>query len=103
MNVNDSEKAAGLLAAEGYREASGPEQADVVFVNTCAVREKAAEKLYSSLGRLGRLANGPERRIVVGGCVAQLHGEEIRERADGVDVLVGTHAISRIPELLRGN
>ncbi len=105
MNVNDSEKAAGLLLAEGYRQAQAPEGADVVFVNTCAVREKASQKLYSSLGRLQRLRERGQAgmRVVVGGCVAQLHGAEIRERAPEVDVLVGTHAIARIPELLRGH
>jgi tRNA-2-methylthio-N6-dimethylallyladenosine synthase len=105
MNVNDSEKAAGLLLAEGYRQVQDPEDADVVFVNTCAVREKASEKLYSSLGRLARLRERgqAQMRVVVGGCVAQLHGAEIRARAPEVDVLVGTHAIARIPELLRGH
>lgn len=106
MNVNDSEKVAGLLLAEGYQPAAGPDVADFVFINTCAVREKASEKLYSALGRLkrrraGRLDPSP-LRIGVGGCVAQLHGEEIRERAPEVDVLVGTHTLGRVPELLRG-
>lgn len=104
MNVNDSEKVAGLLMADGYEAAASAEGADFVFVNTCAVREKAKEKLYSSLGRFARLRQrgGADLRIGVGGCVAQLHGEEIRARAPEVDVLVGTHTIARIPELLRG-
>jgi tRNA-2-methylthio-N6-dimethylallyladenosine synthase len=101
MNVNDSEKVAGLLTARGYEAAAAPEAADFVFINTCAVREKASEKLFSSLGRLQRLkAERPELRLGVGGCVAQLHGTEILERAPGVDVLVGTHTLARVPDLL---
>ena len=102
MNVNDSEKAAGLLLAEGYEAAEGPEAADVVFINTCAVREKAADKLYHALGRLKSLkARRPETVISVGGCVAQLEGPAIRERAPTVDVLIGTHNVARLPELVR--
>src|SRR6185436_10323710 len=103
MNVNDSEKVAGLLRAEGHAAAASADQADFVFINTCAVREKASEKLYSALGRLERTRRrrGGELRIGVGGCVAQLHGEEITQRAPQVDVLVGTHTLGRVPELLR--
>jgi len=100
MNVNDSEKVAGLLEADGYAAAASADGADFVFVNTCAVREKATEKLYSSLGRLRR-GDGRGRQIGVGGCVAQLHGTEILDRAPKIDLLVGTHNISRIPALLR--
>jgi tRNA-2-methylthio-N6-dimethylallyladenosine synthase len=102
MNVNDSEKVAGLLEAEGYVPASAAREADVVFVNTCAVREKAADKLYHALGRLKALRRErPGLRIGVGGCVAQLQGTAILERAPQVDVLVGTHNVARVPELLR--
>jgi tRNA-2-methylthio-N6-dimethylallyladenosine synthase len=101
MNVNDSEKVAGLLRAEGYEPTETPADADFVFVNTCAVREKAAEKLFSSLGRLKQLkATRPDLKIGVGGCVAQLEGTAILERAPYVDVLVGTHNIARVPELV---
>jgi tRNA-2-methylthio-N6-dimethylallyladenosine synthase len=101
MNVNDSEKVAGLLLAEGHERAARPEQADFVFVNTCAVREKASEKLYHSLGRLAHMKRRqPGLKIGVGGCVAQLQGEEILERAPQLDVLVGTHTLARVPELL---
>jgi tRNA-2-methylthio-N6-dimethylallyladenosine synthase len=100
MNVNDSEKVAGLLLADGYEKAQGAGEADFVFVNTCAVREKASEKLYSALGRL-RSNGRPGQRIGVGGCVAQLHGKEILERAGDIDLLVGTHNLSRIPGLLK--
>jgi tRNA-2-methylthio-N6-dimethylallyladenosine synthase len=102
MNVNDSEKVAGLLQAEGYEATSEARQADVVFINTCAVREKASEKLYHALGRLKGLKRERKDLLVgVGGCVAQLQGPAILERAPQVDVLVGTHTIARVPELLR--
>jgi tRNA-2-methylthio-N6-dimethylallyladenosine synthase len=101
MNVNDSEKVAGLLRADGYVPTETAADADFVFVNTCAVREKAAEKLFSSLGRLKRLkATRPDLKIGVGGCVAQLEGTAILERAPYVDVLVGTHNVARVPELV---
>jgi tRNA-2-methylthio-N6-dimethylallyladenosine synthase len=102
MNVNDSEKAAGLLQADGYEPADAPEQASLVFINTCAVREKAAQKLYHALGRLKRRQQvDPHVQVAVGGCVAQLHGREILERAPQIDVLVGTHNVGSLPELLR--
>src|SRR6185436_11062661 len=102
MNVNDSEKVAGLLLADGYERADSAKGADLVFINTCAVREKASEKLYHALGRLKRLkAARPDLVIGVGGCVAQLHGTTILERAPQVDVLVGTHNVGRVPELAR--
>jgi tRNA-2-methylthio-N6-dimethylallyladenosine synthase len=102
MNVNDSEKVAGLLLADGYERAAAATDADFVFINTCAVREKAAEKLFHALGRLKRLkAEKPGLVIGVGGCVAQLQGTGILERAPYVDVLVGTHNVARVPELVR--
>ena len=101
MNVNDSEKVAGLLQAEGYVAAASAQEADFVFLNTCAVRERASEKLFHSLGRLrARKQADPGFRIGVGGCVTQLHGEAILERAKGVDVIVGTHTLARVPEML---
>jgi tRNA-2-methylthio-N6-dimethylallyladenosine synthase len=101
MNVNDSEKVAGLLEAEGYEPAEGPEDADFVFVNTCAVREKATSKLRHALGRLRRLrSQRPALRIGVGGCVAQLEREALLTRRSGIDLLVGTHNFRRVPELL---
>ncbi len=102
MNVNDSERVAGLLAAEGMERAADASSADFVFINTCAVREKAASKLDHSLHRLrGLKKRNPGMRIGVGGCVAQLEGRAILERAPHVDVLVGTHNVHRVPELLR--
>lgn len=102
MNVNDSEKVTGLLLADGYERVASPQDADVIFVNTCAVRERAAEKLFHSLGRLKPLkARKPDLVVAVGGCVAQLAGEAIRERAPQVDVLVGTHNLGSVPDLVR--
>src|SRR5688572_8516087 len=100
MNVNDSEKVAGLLLAEGHRGAEGAAVSDFVFINTCAVREKASEKLFHALGRLQKLKDRRDLVIGVGGCVAQLQGRAILERAPQVDLLVGTHNVSRVPELL---
>jgi tRNA-2-methylthio-N6-dimethylallyladenosine synthase len=101
MNVNDSEKVAGLMLAEGHRRAAGPGDADFVFINTCAVREKASEKLFHALGRLQKIKDRRELVIGVGGCVAQLQGRAILDRAPQVDLLVGTHNVARVPGLLR--
>jgi len=102
MNVNDSEKVAGLLLADGYQRAEHAEEADVVFVNTCAVRERAAEKLYHAVGRLKQLkSRKPGLLIGVGGCVPQLQGRSILDRARAVDVLVGTHNVAQVPALFR--
>jgi tRNA-2-methylthio-N6-dimethylallyladenosine synthase len=101
MNVNDSEKVAGLLESRGYEPAGDPREADFVFLNTCAVREKATVKFKQSLVRLGReKKTRPELRIGVGGCVAQLEGEKLLDGSPQVDVLVGTHTLGRVPELL---
>jgi len=102
MNVSDSEKVAGLLLVEGHERVSQPGEADFVFINTCAVREKAADKLFHALGRIKHLkTDHPGLRVGVGGCVAQLEGARILKRAPQVDVLVGTHNFGRVPELLR--
>jgi tRNA-2-methylthio-N6-dimethylallyladenosine synthase len=103
MNVNDSEKVAGLLQADGHHPVSDARQADFVFVNTCAVREKASEKLFHSLGRLRQLKRTrPGLMIGAGGCVTQLQGSTaIRARAPYVDVIVGARNVARVPELLR--
>jgi tRNA-2-methylthio-N6-dimethylallyladenosine synthase len=101
MNVNDSEKLAGLLVSRGHEPVAELTNADFVFINTCAVREKAARKLQHSLARLRReKERRPEMRIGVGGCVAQLEGSVILERARQVDILVGTHNLHRVPDLL---
>jgi tRNA-2-methylthio-N6-dimethylallyladenosine synthase len=101
MNVNDSERVAGLLQSRGLEPAVAAADADFVFLNTCAVREKATAKFRHSLGRLRRLKAGrPDLQIGVGGCVAQLEGEALLQRARHVDVLVGTHNLHRVPDLI---
>ena len=101
MNVNDSEKVAGLLQSKGLEAAPSAAEADFVFLNTCAVREKATLKFRHALGRLRRAkAQRPQLRIGVGGCVAQLEGPALLDRARHVDLLVGTHNLHRVPDLL---
>jgi tRNA-2-methylthio-N6-dimethylallyladenosine synthase len=101
MNVNDSERVAGLLQSHGLQAVETAAAADFVFLNTCAVRERATAKFRHALGRLRRLkAERPSLRVGVGGCVAQLEGEALLERAKQVDVLVGTHNLHRVPALL---
>ena len=102
MNVYDSERIGELMEAEGYA-AAGIESADVVVLNTCHIREKAAEKVYSDIGRLkaSRRPSGVKPTVVVAGCVAQAEGAEIVRRAPAVDVVVGPNAYHRLPALLR--
>ncbi len=102
MNVYDSERMADLLVAEGHSAATSVEDAGIVVLNTCHIREKAAEKLYSDVGRLRKpRADGSRPVIVAAGCVAQAEGAEIARRAPAVDVIVGPQAYHRLPELLR--
>ena len=100
MNVHDSEKVAGVLVARGYRPVLSHEEADLVFYNTCSIREKAAQKVFSRLGafRKGRVA-GP-KVIGVLGCVAQQEGERFFERAPQVNLVCGSASYSKLPELL---
>jgi tRNA-2-methylthio-N6-dimethylallyladenosine synthase len=105
MNVYDAERMADVLAPEGYSETQAVEEADLVILNTCHIREKAAEKVYSELGRVKalkreRAAAGLETKVVVAGCVAQAEGQEIIRRAPVVDVVVGPQSYHRLPELL---
>jgi tRNA-2-methylthio-N6-dimethylallyladenosine synthase len=105
MNVYDSERMRDVLAPLGYVEAAGPEEADLVILNTCHIREKAAEKVYSELGRIrqmkrARAAEGAEMLIAVAGCVAQAEGEEIVRRAPAVDLVFGPQTYHRLPQLL---
>ncbi|MEO1562316.1 MAG: tRNA (N6-isopentenyl adenosine(37)-C2)-methylthiotransferase MiaB [Pseudomonadota bacterium] len=102
MNVYDSERMAANLAAQGYAEVSAPEEADVILLNTCHIREKAAEKVYSELGRLKPLKEvKPDLKFGVAGCVAQAEGQEIINRAPLVDLVVGPQAYQNLPEMLK--
>jgi tRNA-2-methylthio-N6-dimethylallyladenosine synthase len=103
MNVHDSERMAGLLEQAGYEATGDAADADVVVINTCSVRERAEEKLYTRLGELRQLAaeQGHDPIVAVAGCVAQQEGEAIAARLPGVaDVVVGTQAIRRLPMLV---
>ncbi len=102
MNVHDSERMAGLLDQAGYQPARRLEDADLVVLNTCSVRERAEEKLFSRLGELATLARREGRRpvVAVAGCVAQQEGARLRQRAPIVDVIVGTHGLKRLPVLV---
>jgi tRNA-2-methylthio-N6-dimethylallyladenosine synthase len=104
MNFHDSERMAGLLEQAGYESTHDDLDADVIVINTCSVREKAEEKLFTRLGEIQhRGAEIGERPIVaVAGCVAQQEGQHILERSSAVDVIVGTQNIKRLPMLLNG-
>ena len=100
MNVYDSERMVEAMGGEGYSETKSPEDADLILLNTCHIREKAAEKVYSELGRLkGLKAANPDLKIGVAGCVAQAEGEEIMRRQPLVDLVVGPQSYHRLPEL----
>ncbi len=103
MNAYDGERMAELLGAQGMRAAGEGEAADLVVLNTCHIREKAAEKVYSDIGRIVKNANEDGRAkplIAVAGCVAQAEGAEIPNRAKAVDIVVGPQAYHRLPELV---
>ncbi|MTV17403.1 MULTISPECIES: tRNA (N6-isopentenyl adenosine(37)-C2)-methylthiotransferase MiaB [Bradyrhizobium] len=106
MNVYDAQRMADTLAGEGFVETASAEDADLVILNTCHIREKASEKVYSELGRL-RVAKdeaaraGREMKIAVAGCVAQAEGAEIIHRAPTVDIVVGPQSYHHLPALLK--
>ena len=105
MNVYDSRRMADVMAPSGFAETDAPEGADVIILNTCHIREKAAEKIYSEIGRLRVLkqeasAAGRKVTIAVAGCVAQAEGEEIVRRAPVVDVVVGSQNYHRLPAMI---
>jgi tRNA-2-methylthio-N6-dimethylallyladenosine synthase len=105
MNVYDSGRMADLLRPVGYAPAARPEDAEMIILNTCHIRERATEKVFSELGRLNlvkqaRATEGRETILVVAGCVAQAEGEEIIARAPYVDVVVGPQVYHRLPELV---
>jgi tRNA-2-methylthio-N6-dimethylallyladenosine synthase len=106
MNVYDAERMGDLAAEAGYREAIGVEDADLIVLNTCHIRERASQKIYSELGKLRELKEergreGRRMTLVVAGCVAQAEGAEILRRQPAVDVVVGPQSYHRLPQLLR--
>ncbi|MEM7338919.1 MAG: tRNA (N6-isopentenyl adenosine(37)-C2)-methylthiotransferase MiaB [Actinomycetota bacterium] len=101
MNEHDSERIAGMLEADGYEATESPDDADVVVLNTCCIRENADNKLYGALGHLkGLKTANPDMQIVVGGCLAQKDRDQIQDRAGHVDVVFGTHNVHRATELM---
>jgi tRNA-2-methylthio-N6-dimethylallyladenosine synthase len=101
MNEHDSERIAGLLESDGYTETADETDADVIVVNTCCIRENADNKLYGTLGNMKRLkADNPDLQIMVGGCLAQKDRDLIQQRAGHVDVVLGTHNVHRVTDLL---
>ena len=100
MNVSDSERVATSLEMKGFEITPDEEKADIVLINTCSVREKAEHKLYT---RVGRIRNSGRKKPVLGimGCVAQLEGETLFEKIDGVDFVIGTKAVGRVSEAIQ--
>jgi tRNA-2-methylthio-N6-dimethylallyladenosine synthase len=106
MNVHDAERMKDVLAGEGYADTSVIEDADLVILNTCHIRERATEKVFSELGKVreikeARAEQGFATRIAVAGCVAQAEGGEILRRQSAVDLVVGPQSYHRLPDLLR--
>jgi len=102
MNVYDSGQIEKGLEPLGYRPVASPDKADLIIMNTCAIREKAEQKVFSFLGRLAALKKKrPDLIVGVGGCVAQQEGEKILQRVPWVDLVFGTRALSRLPKLVK--
>src|ERR671911_2511081 len=99
MNVHDSERMAGLLEQAGYEPTTDDRDADVIVINTCSVRERAEEKLFTRLGELRQMGveEGTRPIVAVAGCVAQQEGRRLLERSSAVDVNVGTQNLKRLP------
>jgi len=102
MNDHDTEKMSGLLVSSGFSPADGIEEADIVLLNTCSIREKAVHKVFSELGRLKEIKANRANKMIVGvtGCLAQQEKEKIFKRAPYVDLIMGTAAIRQLPKLL---
>ena len=100
MNVHDSERLAGLLDQAGYEPATTRDEADLVVINTCSVRERAEERLYTELGMVPTHKSGNRPIVAVTGCVAQQEGSALLERGRRVDLVIGTRALTRLPEMV---
>ncbi|MBI3811924.1 MAG: tRNA (N6-isopentenyl adenosine(37)-C2)-methylthiotransferase MiaB [Nitrospirae bacterium] len=102
MNVHDSERISGLLREEGYRLTEKPDEADMIIVNTCNIREKSEQKAYSDLGRFAMLKRDrPGLILGMAGCVAQKDGEKVLKRYKGLDLVFGSSNIENVPQMLR--
>ena len=102
MNFHDSERMAGLLEQAGYEPAADERKADVIVINTCSVRERAEEKLFTRLGEIRQMhqERGARPVVAVAGCVAQQEGSQILQRSRAVDVVIGTQNLKRLPMLV---
>ena len=100
MNVHDSEKVAGVLMARGYQPVDSHQEADIILYNTCSIREKAAQKVFSRLGTFRKLGSAEQKIIGVLGCVAQQEGERFFERAPQVSLVCGSASYTQLPDLL---
>ena len=105
MNVYDSERIKNLFENKNYFETKDVKKADIVILNTCHIREKAAEKVYSDIGRIKKIKNkiNNKYKLVVAGCVAQAEGEEIKSRAPSVDYIVGPQSYHKLPSMIDEN
>src|SRR4051812_1700270 len=103
MNIHDSERMAGLLEQAGYEPTPDDGDADVIVINTCSVRERAEEKLFTRLGEIRVMSEerGTRPVVAVTGCVAQQEGAQILQRSKAVDVIVGTQNLKRLPMLVQ--
>ena len=105
MNIYDSARMAAALETLGYQQTTKQDEADIILLNTCHIREKAAEKLYSEIGRLVEIKNtrrkqGLETLLIVAGCVVQAEKQEMLRRAHGIDIAVGPQSYHHLPELV---
>lgn len=102
MNENDSERIIGVMRHLNFKTTDSPDKADIVILNTCSIRDKAEQKVYSALGRFKKLkADKPDLIIGIGGCMAQQEGARLLKRAPHLDIVFGTHNIHRLPELIK--
>ncbi len=101
MNEHDSQRIAGMFEKDGMSKANSLEDSDILFVNTCTIRENADDKLYGTLGQLKKWKKlDPKRKLLVGGCAAQKDKDLVRKRAPWVDVVLGTHNLTNVVDLL---
>ena len=102
MNVYDTERIKNLFEPKGYQKTEKIENADIIVLNTCHIREKAAEKVYSDIGRIKKIKKN-KYKLVIAGCVAQAEGAEIKKRASSVDYIVGPQSYHKLPEMIENN
>ena len=102
MNVYDSNRIKNLFEPKGYSETDDLTEADLIVLNTCHIREKAAEKVYSDIGRIKKIKKN-KYKLVIAGCVAQAEGNEIKKRASSVDYIVGPQSYHKLPSMIENN